>query len=92
VKRASGVGSASVSTLEIAVFEQRFSAIEGGVAALAAASGQSASAFSILNLAEAGNNIVNSTDLYAGTRALFATIVVTTGASSDMKRGTRNNR
>jgi O-acetylhomoserine (thiol)-lyase len=53
-------------------FEERLAALEGGVAALAVSSGQSASAFSILNLAEAGDNIVSSTDLYGGTWALFA--------------------
>jgi O-acetylhomoserine (thiol)-lyase len=53
-------------------FEQRLAAVEGGVAALALASGQAASAFAILNLAEAGDNIVSSTDLYGGTWALFA--------------------
>ena len=53
-------------------FEQRLAAIEGGAAALALASGQAASAFSVLTLAEAGDNIVSSTDLYGGTWALFA--------------------
>lgn len=53
-------------------FEQRIAALEGGVAALAVASGQTASAFAILNLAAAGDNIVASTDLYGGTWTLFA--------------------
>jgi O-acetylhomoserine (thiol)-lyase len=53
-------------------FEQRIAAVEGGVAALAVASGQTASAYSVLNLAQAGDNIVSSTDLYGGTWALFA--------------------
>jgi O-acetylhomoserine (thiol)-lyase len=52
--------------------EQRIAAIEGGVAALAVASGQAASAYSVLNLAQAGDNIVSSTDLYGGTWNLFA--------------------
>ncbi|MCB8883396.1 PLP-dependent transferase [Acidisoma cellulosilytica] len=52
--------------------ERRLAALEGGVATLALSSGQSASAFSILNIAEAGDNIVSSTDLYGGTWALFA--------------------
>jgi O-acetylhomoserine (thiol)-lyase len=54
------------------VLEQRIAALEGGVAALAVGSGQAASAFSILNLAQAGDNIVSSTDLYGGTWNLFA--------------------
>jgi O-acetylhomoserine (thiol)-lyase len=52
--------------------EQRVAALEGGAAALAVASGQTASAFSVLNLAQAGDNIVSSTDLYGGTWTLFA--------------------
>jgi O-acetylhomoserine (thiol)-lyase len=52
--------------------EKRVAALEGGVAALALASGQSATAFSVLNLAQAGDNIVTSTDLYGGTWNLFA--------------------
>ncbi len=52
--------------------EQRLAALEGGVAALALASGQAASAFSVQNLARAGDNIVSSTDLYGGTWNLFA--------------------
>jgi O-acetylhomoserine (thiol)-lyase len=50
----------------------RFAAVEGGVAALGLASGQAASAFSVQNLARAGDNIVSSTDLYGGTWNLFA--------------------
>ncbi len=53
-------------------FEQRIAALEGGVAALGLASGQAASAFSVLNLARNGDNIVSSTDLYGGTWNLFA--------------------
>jgi O-acetylhomoserine (thiol)-lyase len=53
------------------VFEKRVAAMEGGVAALALASGQAASAFAVLNLARTGDNIVSSTDLYGGTWNLF---------------------
>jgi O-acetylhomoserine (thiol)-lyase len=53
-------------------FEQRLAALEGGAAALAVASGQAASTFAVLNIAQAGDNIVSSTDLYGGTWALFA--------------------
>ena len=49
------------------VLEQRLAAMEGGVAALALASGQAASAFAVQNLARTGDNIVASTDLYGGT-------------------------
>src|SRR6202049_3330509 len=54
------------------VLEQRVAALEGGVAALAVASGQAASAFAIQNLARVGDNVVSSTDLYGGTWNLFA--------------------
>jgi O-acetylhomoserine (thiol)-lyase len=54
------------------VLERRIAALEGGVAALALASGQAASAFAVQNLARAGDNIVSSTDLYGGTWNLFA--------------------
>jgi len=54
------------------VLEQRIAALEGGVAALAVASGQAASTYSILNIAQAGDNFVTSTDLYGGTWNLFA--------------------
>ncbi len=53
------------------VLEKRVAALEGGVAALALASGQAASAFAVKNLARAGDNIVSSTDLYGGTWNLF---------------------
>jgi O-acetylhomoserine (thiol)-lyase len=54
------------------VLEQRLAALEGGVGALALASGQAASAFALQNLARAGDNVVASTDLYGGTWNLFA--------------------
>lgn len=56
----------------IDVLEKRVAALEGGVAALALASGQAASAFAIQNLARVGDNVVSSTDLYGGTWNLFA--------------------
>lgn len=54
------------------VFERRIAALEGGVAAVAAASGQAAETLAILNLARAGDSIVSTTSLYGGTWALFA--------------------
>jgi O-acetylhomoserine (thiol)-lyase len=54
------------------VLEKRVTALEGGAAALALASGQAASAFAVLNLCQAGDNFVSSTDLYGGTWNLFA--------------------
>ena len=54
------------------VLEQRVAALEGGIAALALASGQSAVTYSILTISEAGDNIVASSALYGGTYNLFA--------------------
>ncbi|QJD83685.1 homocysteine synthase [Cohnella herbarum] len=54
------------------VFEQRVAALEGGAAALAVASGQSAITYSILNIAGAGDEIVSAASLYGGTYNLFA--------------------
>ncbi len=52
-------------------FERRIAALEGGVGALATASGQAAETLAILNLAEAGDEIVSSASLYGGTYNLF---------------------
>ena len=54
------------------VLEKRVAALEGGVAAVAVASGQAASALAVQNLAVAGDNIISSTNLYGGTYNLFA--------------------
>ena len=51
--------------------EQRVSAMEGGRAAVSVSSGQAATNFCLLNVAQAGDNIISSTDLYGGTVNLF---------------------
>ena len=51
--------------------EQRVAALEGGVAALLLSSGSAATAFAIMNVAEAGDHIVSSPSLYGGTYNLF---------------------
>lgn len=53
------------------VFEKRMAALDGGVGALAVASGQSAIILSILNIARAGDEIVSADNLYGGTYTLF---------------------
>jgi O-acetylhomoserine (thiol)-lyase len=55
------------------VFEQRIAALEGGVAALATASGSAAITYSILNIAGTGDEIVSASTLYGGTYNLFST-------------------
>src|SRR5690606_25619398 len=54
------------------VLEKRVAAMEGGVAALALASGMAAITYAILTIAESGDNIVTSSTLYGGTYNLFA--------------------
>ncbi|OYN86465.1 O-acetylhomoserine aminocarboxypropyltransferase/cysteine synthase family protein [Parenemella sanctibonifatiensis] len=54
------------------VFEQRITALEGGVGSLATSSGSAATTYAILNLTYAGDNIVAVSTLYGGTYALFA--------------------
>lgn len=54
------------------VFEQRIALLEGGVGALATASGSAAITYAILNIAGAGDNIVSASTLYGGTYNLFS--------------------
>jgi O-acetylhomoserine (thiol)-lyase len=54
------------------VFEKRIAALEGGVGALALASGQASVFYSILNIASVGDEIVSSSSLYGGTYNLFS--------------------
>ncbi|UEP51865.1 aminotransferase class I/II-fold pyridoxal phosphate-dependent enzyme [Burkholderia ambifaria] len=54
------------------VLEQRIAALEGGIGALALASGQAAVTYAIQTIAEAGDNIVSASSLYGGTYNLFA--------------------
>ncbi len=53
------------------VFEKRIAALEGGVAALGVASGAAAVTYAILNLTQAGDNIVSAQTIYGGTYNLF---------------------
>jgi len=53
------------------VLEKRMAALDGGVGALAAASGQSAITLALLNIAQAGDEIVSADNLYGGTYTLF---------------------
>ncbi|AUS97858.1 O-acetylhomoserine aminocarboxypropyltransferase [Clostridium thermosuccinogenes] len=54
------------------VFEKRIAALEGGIAALATASGSAAITYAIMNIAEQGDEIVSASTLYGGTYNLFA--------------------
>jgi O-acetylhomoserine (thiol)-lyase len=55
-----------------AVLEERVTQLEGGIAAVATASGQAAVTYAVLNISRAGDNIVSVSTLYGGTYNLFA--------------------
>lgn len=56
------------------VLEKRVAMLEGGIAALAVASGSAAIMYAVLNIAKAGDEIISSTALYGGTHSMFANI------------------
>src|SRR5499426_326082 len=62
-----------------AVLEERLTALEGGAAGLALASGQAASLFAVQNICHAGDNFVCATDIYGGTWNLFQNTMGTMG-------------
>ncbi|RCX17262.1 O-acetylhomoserine sulfhydrylase [Anaerobacterium chartisolvens] len=64
------------------VFEQRVAALEGGVGALAVASGSAAITYSILNIAGTGDEIVSASTLYGGTYNLFSTTLPRLGINT----------
>lgn len=65
------------------VFEERIAALEGGVGALATASGSAAITYAIQNIATAGDHIVASTNVYGGTYNLLAHTLKEQGLSTD---------
>jgi O-acetylhomoserine (thiol)-lyase len=64
------------------IFEKRIAALEGGVGALATASGSAAIAYAVQNIALAGDHIVTSTNLYGGTHNLFANTLAEQGLTA----------
>jgi O-acetylhomoserine (thiol)-lyase len=70
--KAEGHMYSRISNPTVAAFEEKMALLEGGVGALACAAGQTASAFSIMNIARAGQHVVASSTLYGGTFNLFA--------------------
>ncbi len=60
-----------ISNPTVAVFEERMAALEGGRAALAAATGQAAEVVALLTLVQAGDHIVSASTLYGGTHTLL---------------------
>ncbi|KAH8820476.1 Cys/Met metabolism PLP-dependent enzyme-domain-containing protein [Xylogone sp. PMI_703] len=69
------------------VFEKRIAALEGGVAAVAASSGQAAQFMAIANLAHAGDNIVSTTNLYGGTYNQFKVFLPRLGIETKFVNG-----
>ncbi len=69
--KASGDIYTRISNPTTQVLEERIAQLEGGVGALAVSSGQAASMISVLNIAQAGDDIVASSTLYGGTFNLF---------------------
>lgn len=68
------------------VVEERLADLEGGVAAVAVASGQAASTLALLNIARAGVHIVSAASVYGGTYNLFAYTFADLGISVDFAR------
>ena len=69
--KAEGFFYSRLANPTVDVFEKKVAALEGGTGAIATASGQSASLFSVLNVCGAGDNIVVSSMIYGGTFNLF---------------------
>lgn len=69
------------------VFEKRIAALEGGVAAVAASSGQAAQFMTIAALAQAGDNIVSTSNLYGGTYNQFKVAFPRLGISTKFVDG-----
>lgn len=69
------------------VFEKRIAALEGGVAAVAASSGQAAQFMAISALAHAGDNIVSTSNLYGGTYNQFKVMFPRMGITTKFVQG-----
>lgn len=69
--KAAGHMYSRISNPTVSAFEDKMAALEGGIGALACSSGQTASSFSVMNIARAGQHVVASSALYGGTFNLF---------------------
>lgn len=67
------------------MFEKRIAALEGGVGALATASGSAAISYAVQNIARAGDHILSAKNLYGGTYNLFANTLREQGISAHQK-------
>lgn len=73
------------------VFEKRIAALEGGVGALATASGSAAIAYAVQNIAKLGDHIVSANTLYGGTYNLFANTLTESGIETTFVDGSDVN-
>ncbi|AEB75008.1 O-acetylhomoserine aminocarboxypropyltransferase [Clostridium botulinum] len=71
--KAEGHMYSRISNPTVSAFEKKVAELEGGVGALAVASGQSATALAILNICKNGDHIISTSTLYGGTHTLFST-------------------
>ena len=78
-----------ISNPTVAVFEERVAALEGGRAALAAASGQAAQMTALLTLLDQGDEIVSASTLYGGTYSQFDVTFRKFGIEHDLRRSRR---
>ena len=76
---ADGYRYSRIANPTVAVLERRVAALEGGIEALAVASGQAALNYAVLNLAGLGTNIVSAPQLYGTTYTLFAHVLPSQG-------------
>ena len=78
-----------ISNPTVAVFEERMAALEGGRAALAAASGQAAQMTALLTLLDQGDEIVSASTLYGGTYSQFDVTFPQVRHRDDVRRSRR---
>ncbi|PIE65396.1 MAG: O-acetylhomoserine aminocarboxypropyltransferase [Desulfobacterales bacterium] len=81
---ASGHMYSRISNPTVAAYEEKMAALEGGVAALATASGQTASMIAIANICTAGEHFIAAATLYGGTVALFTNTLKKMGIAVDL--------
>ena len=78
----SGYRYSRISNPTVAVLEKRVADLEGGVAAIAAASGQAALNYALANVADGGGNIVSTLQLYGTTHTLLAHLLPRSGITA----------
>ncbi len=83
-----GVIYSRIANPTVAVFEERVASLEGGIGAVAAASGQSAEFLTIAALCRSGDHVVSSAQLYGGTRTLLEVTLARFGVVTTFVPGT----